>query len=105
MSYGKALKLIRTSRNISQKELSVLVDVNPSYISLIEKGKRIPTIEIIEKIVKALDIPIHLFFLLSSDKEEVKKLYPTSNINKIGTLLLNILLNSDQTNGNKKDKH
>ena len=99
MNYGKALRLVRSSRNISQRELSETINLDPSYISLIEKGKRVPTIETLEKIVKVLDIPIHLFFLLASDKDEVKKLHPNKKTD-VAKLLLDILLSSEKTDGN-----
>lgn len=95
MNYGKALKIIRSSRNISQKKLGESVHVDPSYISLIEKNKRTPTIETLESIVNFLNIPIHLFFLLASDKNDVKKI--TSNKKTdVAELLLDVLLSAEK---------
>lgn len=94
MNYGRALKLIRSSRNISQRKLGESINIDPSYISLIEKNKRIPTIETLENIVKKLNIPIHLFFLLASDKDEVKKASSNKKTD-VSELLLDILLSAE----------
>jgi transcriptional regulator with XRE-family HTH domain len=96
MNYGKALRLIRSSRNISQKDLSEAVSLDPSYISLIEKGKRIPTVETLEKIVKELEVPIHLFFLLASGKDGVKRVSSSKKAD-VAELLLDILLSSEKS--------
>jgi transcriptional regulator with XRE-family HTH domain len=95
MNFGKALRIVRSAKNISQKQLSKKTDLDPSYISLLEKSKRTPTIETLQKIVKALDIPLHLFFLLASDKDQIKS---TSSNKKrdIAEILLNLLLSVEK---------
>lgn len=95
MNYGKALKIIRSSRNISQKKLGESVNLDPSYISLIEKNKRTPTIETLESIVNFLDVPIHLFFLLASNKDGVKKVSSNKRAD-VAELLLNVLLSAEK---------
>ncbi len=104
MNYGKALKIARSARNISQKDLSDAISLDPSYISLIEKGKRIPTIETLEKIVKSLNIPIHLFFLLASGKNQMKKM-PSSKKAGVAELLLDLLLSTEKNEHSPKNKN
>lgn len=50
------LKILRESKHLSQEKLSELAGVSPDYISLIERGKRIPSIKRLCMIAKALGV-------------------------------------------------
>ncbi|MDO8452786.1 MAG: helix-turn-helix transcriptional regulator [bacterium] len=95
MKYGKAIRILRSARDLSQHELSKKADLDPSYISLIEKDKRVPTLDTLQKIVTLLDVPLYLFFLLAADKQDVNKLSPQKK-SKIANILLEILLSSEK---------
>ena len=48
------------NKRMSQSKLSRLTGISQSYISKIESGTQTPTLEIINKIAKTLDVcPIH----------------------------------------------
>lgn len=54
--FGRYLELKRKSRHLKQKELANLLGINPSYISLLETGKKPPpAIHIREKISEVLN--------------------------------------------------
>lgn len=72
MNYGKALKLARALANLSQKELAKKAGLDPSHISLIEKGSRRPSLTALEKLSSALQIPIDLFVLMAAEKDDLK---------------------------------
>jgi len=55
---GITLKSIRVKQNKSQEEIALQVGVDRSYISLLEKGKRNPTIYTLCKICSALGVSI-----------------------------------------------
>lgn len=74
MNYGKAIRIIRNIRDLSQKDLAKKVNVVASYISYIEDNKRKPTLEVLERIAETLQIPLYLLIIISSDKEELKSL-------------------------------
>jgi transcriptional regulator with XRE-family HTH domain len=57
------LKKYRKVRGISQMKLAELCDTSTSYIGQIEIGDKFPSIELIEKIAKSLQIKPHLLFL------------------------------------------
>ena len=59
---GKRIREIRESKKISQEKLAELADLDRTYISSVEKGKRNISIENIEKITKALDHTLQDFF-------------------------------------------
>ena len=54
--FGKIIKEIRTNRSISQEKLSKITGLDRTFISLIETGKRNPTLTTIVKIANALNI-------------------------------------------------
>lgn len=76
MNLGKAIKLCRTQRGLSQSELANLAAISVSYLSLLERGKRDPTFSIVEGIASALDVPVSILVFLSADDEEMSGLSP-----------------------------
>ena len=72
MDYGKALRVIRLSKRLSQVGLGKKLGVDASYISRIEAHKRTPTIEILELVSEKLSVPLYLIILLASEKEDLK---------------------------------
>ncbi len=56
-AFGAALKKIRRARALSQKQLAFESGLDRTYISLLERGKRQPTLGTLFQISKALDIP------------------------------------------------
>ena len=56
---GSRIKSLRLENKISQEKLSHLSNLDRTYMHSIEKGERNISIETIEKISKALNIPIH----------------------------------------------
>lgn len=56
-AFGAALKKIRRARDLSQKELAVESGLDRTFISLLERGKRQPTLGTLYQISKALNIP------------------------------------------------
>lgn len=60
MSIGKNIKRIRKLKGMSQQKLSVLSGVPRVSISRYENGERIPTIDIVKKISRALSIKLEI---------------------------------------------
>lgn len=74
MNYGKAIRIARSIADISQGELAERSGLDRSYLSLIESEKRKPTIETLQNVSKALEIPFHLLTLLATEKEDTKRI-------------------------------
>ena len=70
MNYSKAIRVARSLADVSQGQLAGRADINRSYLSLIESGKRMPSVQTIEKIAQALKIPFHLLSLLGSEEAD-----------------------------------
>lgn len=62
VNFGKKVREIRISRNLSQESLANLADIHRTYIGMIERAEKNITLVNIEKIAKALDINIKDFF-------------------------------------------
>lgn len=91
MKYGKALKLVRVARGLSQKELALRADMDASYISLLEGEKRVPTVTTLGELAKVLDIPLHLLVLLGSEEDDLRGI-SSGHASEIATHLLGALM-------------
>ena len=60
--FGKRLKEIRLNKNISQEELGFKANLDRTYISSVERGKRNISLRNVEKLAIALEIDIVDFF-------------------------------------------
>lgn len=72
MNYGKAIRVVRSLADISQRELARRLDVDPSLISMLEAGKRNPSRDFLERFADCLGVPFHLLVLLASEPNESK---------------------------------
>jgi len=54
--FGKVLRELRVGNKVSQEKLAEYCDLDRTYISLLERGLRQPTITTIFKLAKALKI-------------------------------------------------
>lgn len=72
MNYGKAIRVCRAAFGLRQAELAARLSIGPSQLSLIEAGKRKPSVQTIEEICRALKIPQPLLLLLASKPEDLQ---------------------------------
>ena len=63
MTLGNAIKLIRTARNVRQRDLASELKVSPNYLSMLEADRRIPSITFLKRIASRLQVPAGLFLL------------------------------------------
>lgn len=62
MIFGLKIKELRKQKKYTQEQLANLASINKSYISQIENGKTTVSLEIINKLAKALEIEIDKLF-------------------------------------------
>lgn len=55
---GKRIKHIRTKKGISQEALAASANIATNYIGQIERGKRNPTISVLENISNVLEVSV-----------------------------------------------
>ena len=57
--FGPVLRRFRQEKNLSQEELAARLDISPSYISRMESDLKKPSLDIIFRLAKALDVKPH----------------------------------------------
>ncbi len=68
MDFGRMLKILRLSAGIGLREFSKIIDVSPTYLSLVENGKQAPpNAARIAQIECALKVPVGCLSSLTSD--------------------------------------
>ncbi len=60
--FGKAIRRRRRELDLSQEELAERAELHRTYISNIERGELNPSLETMEKLVKALNITVSVLF-------------------------------------------
>lgn len=60
--FGLKIKELRTQKSYSQGQLANLALISKSYISQIENGKTEVSLEVVNKLAKALEIEIDQLF-------------------------------------------
>ncbi len=71
MNVGQAIKMCRTRRGLSLTELARRTQCSISYLSMLEKSQRDPTLSMIEKISLSMNVPVSILFFLAADKNEI----------------------------------
>jgi transcriptional regulator with XRE-family HTH domain len=71
MDYGKAIRIVRTAHGLTQAELAERLSIGSSQLSLIEAGRRKPSVDVLAEIANALGIPSHMLTLLASEPEDI----------------------------------
>jgi transcriptional regulator with XRE-family HTH domain len=56
IKFGRVVKLVREQQGVSQEQLAELAEVDRTYVSMIERGKRHPTLEVAERISHSLGL-------------------------------------------------
>ena len=66
---GQRIRNYRTHQKLSQEKLAELSGCHPTYIGQVERGEKNATLESIEKIASALNIPLAQLFEKLGDGE------------------------------------
>lgn len=53
---GMRIRYLRNKKKLSQEDLALNAGINKNYLSDLERGSRNPTLKILEKLAKALEI-------------------------------------------------
>lgn len=83
VNLGERLRNLRISRNLTTQQLADKVAVSQSYISRFENNRAIPDVDLLDKILAALDSNLASFF---ENEEEVKSVQFLQLIETIKTL-------------------
>lgn len=67
---GQRIRNYRTEQRLSQEKPAELCGCHPTYVGQIERGEKNATIESIERIASALNVPLSRLFEKSGEGEE-----------------------------------
>ena len=104
MDYGKALRIARAIAGLEQRELARQAGLDPSHISLIERGARRPSVGAIRKLCGALEIPEPLFAMLASERSDLRGV-GEREFERIGTYLAKFMTHHADSGKRQTRKH
>lgn len=67
---NEALRLIRVFHDVSQKDMAGRLQIAPSYLSEIEKGKKEPTLLLLKRYSEEFNIPMSSILFFSEHMED-----------------------------------
>lgn len=82
MSIGENIKRIRKRKGLTQKDLAKILNISTSAVNQFEESSSTMKLETLEKISKALDIPVKRLIFDSSDIEQPNSNENSSILNK-----------------------
>jgi len=62
MLISKRLRAIREAKKLSQGDIEDRTGLKRSYVSRVENGHTIPSVETLEKLARALEVPVYQLF-------------------------------------------
>tara|TARA_B100000315_G_scaffold93304_1_gene85855 strand:+ start:56 stop:364 length:309 start_codon:yes stop_codon:yes gene_type:complete len=74
MLFGLRVKELRKAKNLSQDMVSEGADISTKYLSRIETGKHLPTMNTLIKIAEVLNVELKDFFEFAHIEESTKEL-------------------------------
>lgn len=83
MTLGSAIKLARTAAGVKQRALAKKLRITPNYLSLLEAGRREPSIALLTRLAKALGVPTGIFFMWQEVESEGGTKDPLNRIREL----------------------
>ena len=62
LAFGKRLKELRERADVSQEELADRAHVHWTYLSDLERGQQAPTLDVVNRLARALDVTLASLF-------------------------------------------
>jgi len=73
---GERIRMYRTRKNLSQDTLGEMAGLHGKYIGQLERGEKNATLESVEKVARALDLPFEVLFeniIVGGTQNEIPK--------------------------------
>ena len=85
MMIGNRLKELRESKTLSQGDIEKRTGLLRCYISRVENGHTVPAIETLEKMARALEVPMYRLFHDGEVPAGLNKLKPPKDDDEFGS--------------------
>ena len=67
---GERIHELRTQQGLSQEQLALRAEITPTYLGLVERNLKNPTIRVIEQLCNSLNISLADFFISSGETSD-----------------------------------
>jgi len=94
-NYGKAFRIIRAAFGLKQSELAGRMPITASQLSLIEAGKRQPSVRVVNALAVAVGVPTALVSLLASAPQDVES-KSDDDLSDLARALLRLLVTAKE---------
>jgi transcriptional regulator with XRE-family HTH domain len=71
MKLGRAIKYVRFVIGMSQGNLAKAVGLSQTYLSQIENEQKLPSLDTLESICKALEVPMFFLLMKAVEKDDI----------------------------------
>jgi transcriptional regulator with XRE-family HTH domain len=103
MIVGDRLKAIPETKDLSQGDIEKRTGLLRCYISRVENGHTVPSIETLEKMARALEIPMYQLFYDGNKEPQALKM-PTAKMTKLSGKDARVLSRLGALLGQMKDR-
>jgi transcriptional regulator with XRE-family HTH domain len=74
MFIGERIRLLRETKKLSQGDIEQRCGLLRSYLSRVENGHTVPSVETLEKLARALEVPIYQLFYSGEEPPKLPNL-------------------------------
>ncbi len=71
MNLGEIIKALRKQKALNQVQLSESCGITVTYLSLIENGKKEPTLSLLKTIANSLQVPLPILLFYALTEEDI----------------------------------
>ncbi|MBK9494687.1 MAG: helix-turn-helix transcriptional regulator [Xanthomonadales bacterium] len=71
--FGEALRLVRSFHEVNQSDLAAQLGISRSYVSEIESGRKVPSLELLQKYAAHFEMPLSSLILFSENSGESER--------------------------------
>jgi len=76
MRIAARIQRIRLERSMTLEDVEAKTGLTTSLMTRLEKGREVPTLEMLDTLAGALEVPVHAFFFDTSEPESTPRLTP-----------------------------
>lgn len=92
MNFGRAIRIVRTAHGMTKAQLARQLSIGASHLSLIERSRRQPSMEVLDEISEVLRIPPHLLALLASEPGDLDDPKNAEQVAELARSLVRVLV-------------
>ena len=71
---GQRIKSLRKMRGYTQEQLAEIIDINPKYLSSVERGEENPTLDLFLRLAKGLKVDLYEIFQFEHEGKAPQRL-------------------------------